>query len=657
MNADRRVRAPPRAPSFYSKPGVRSSSTAALTAGKYSRMSTRVGTRLDKYELQHEVGHGGMAVVFRGLDTVLDREVAIKVLHPHLADREESRLRLRREALTVAKLRHENILEIYDYSGPDATESYIVTEFIHGMTLRQWLDTRWRPHPVLAALIIHRLCVALTHAHRSDVVHRDLKPENVMIREDGCLKLMDFGIAQIIDHQKLTMTGQLLGSPAYMAPELINGRPLDARTDLFSVGIMLYQLATGMLPFSGRNPHEVLSRIADADYPPAASVCSLVDDELEAIIAKALAREPDQRYQTSEALAADLETYLEAAGIPATGAEVMAYFGDHERFAREINGRVCAALMNKAEAAIQERHSARAIRLLGRVLELVPDDRRARALLSRLRDRERRIHQLVIAGAVLAGIGVVAAGALLLLSIPPDPEPLPAEPTPTIPGGKPLIGGPVVPPLDPRANPPNAPQNPTEGPTEDSSSSSGGGGKKLPTTRPIRPPLATKDPKSRETTCTLALSGIPATTARSHVLKYGARVEKLTALEHQLVIDSDETSVNLTGPRYFGNRIIRRSECHPGVRLELVARPRNAVLTFRGVPPQTTATCISGPPCPTAEPKIISDRSAFPEIPMTSDQAFIEMSFKSAGYEPRTDRLSIQPGNNTLTIDLKPRGE
>lgn len=118
MNAARRVRAPPQAPSFYSKPGVRSSSTAALTAGKYSRMSTRVGTRLDKYELQHEVGHGGMAVVFRGLDTVLDREVAIKVLHPHLADREESRLRLRREALTVAKLRHENILEIYDYPAP-----------------------------------------------------------------------------------------------------------------------------------------------------------------------------------------------------------------------------------------------------------------------------------------------------------------------------------------------------------------------------------------------------------------------------------------------------------------------------------------------------------------------------------------------------------
>ena len=106
-----------------------------------------VGTKLDKYEIQSEVGHGGMAGVYRGLDTVLSREVAIKVLHPHMAAREESRARLRREALTVARLRHENILEIYDYSGENAAESFLVTEFIHGMTLREWLDTRWRPRP------------------------------------------------------------------------------------------------------------------------------------------------------------------------------------------------------------------------------------------------------------------------------------------------------------------------------------------------------------------------------------------------------------------------------------------------------------------------------------------------------------------------------
>ena len=338
-------------------------------------MPNLVGTRIDKYEIQTEVGHGGMAVVYRGLDTVLNREVAVKVLHPHMAEREESRARLRREALTVARLRHENILEIYDYSGENAAESYLVTEFIHGMTLREWLDTRWRPRPALAALVVHRLCVALGHAHKIGIVHRDIKPENVMIRQDGCLKLMDFGIAQIIDHQKLTMTGQLLGSPAYMAPELINGKPIDARTDLFAVGIMLYQLATGALPFSGRNPHEVLSRIADAEYPKACTICPLVDDELEAIIAKALAREPDLRYQSAEDFARELERYLEEVGIPAAQDEATAYFVDWDRYVDQLDKRVCATLMQRAEAAARAGHSARAIRLLGRVLELEKDQK------------------------------------------------------------------------------------------------------------------------------------------------------------------------------------------------------------------------------------------------------------------------------------------
>ncbi|MFY0531287.1 serine/threonine-protein kinase [Nannocystis pusilla] len=314
-------------------------------------MPTLVGTKLDKYEIQSEVGHGGMAVVYRGIDTVLSREVAIKVLHPHMAGREESRARLRREAITVAKLRHENILEIYDYSGESEAESYLVTEFIHGMTMREWLDTRWRPRPALAALIIHRLCAALGHAHKSGIVHRDIKPENVMIRSDGCLKLMDFGIAQIIDHQKLTMTGQLLGSPAYMAPELINGKPIDSRTDLFAVGVMLYQLATGELPFSGRNPHEVLARIAEAEYTRPSIICSLVDDELEAIIDRALAREPEQRYQTADDLVRDLERYLEEVGVTATQEEVTTYFTDPDRYVDQLDKRVCNALMTRAEGA------------------------------------------------------------------------------------------------------------------------------------------------------------------------------------------------------------------------------------------------------------------------------------------------------------------
>src|ERR1700747_556450 len=184
----------------------------------------------DRYRLLEEVGQGGMAIVDRGADNTLKREVAIKILHHHRATEPESKARLEREAQAVAKLRHENILEIFDYSGIDSQSAYIVTEFIDGPTLKQWLSDHAITFPEVAALIAAEVGGALVHAHGLGIIHRDVKPENVMIRKDGLLKLMDFGIAQVVDLQRMTVTGQLLGSPAYMAPELIEGKPLDFRT-------------------------------------------------------------------------------------------------------------------------------------------------------------------------------------------------------------------------------------------------------------------------------------------------------------------------------------------------------------------------------------------------------------------------------------------
>jgi len=611
-------------------------------------MPTLVGSRLDKYEIQAEVGHGGMAVVYRGRDTVLEREVAVKVLHPHLADREESRQRLRREAITVAKLRHENILEIFDYSGEEALESYLVTEFIHGVTLRQWIDERWRPHPVLAALLIHRLCVALDHAHAFDVVHRDIKPENVMIRRDGCMKLMDFGIAQIIDHQKLTMTGQLLGSPAYMAPELISGRPVDARTDLFSVGIMLYQLATGMLPFSGRNPHEVLSKIADANYPQPSSICSLVDDALEAIIDRALARDPDQRYQSAEGLSTALEDYLAEAGVPATQVEVMAYFQEPEAYLGELNDRVCAALMERAGEAIRGGQNARAIRLLGRVLELDGDNSDALTSLKRLRRRERRIRTAVLLGAGLAGFGLVAAGVLLAISLPDDPKSMADDAGTPVRSGKPLRTQPVVPSIK-KAKPIVRPSVGSDDPAQ---TTAGATTDKRPTVRPIK-----STPPQKNASCTLLIDGIPPAVARSYNLKYAKKKEPLTSLKHAISFAGDKTTINLTGPRYYGFKTIDRESCTAGANVQLTAQRKPAVLRFRGAPPQTTAECVSGPPCPDAGPHLIGDGVSFPDIPMDLDQVYIKLRFKSSGYKPQVQPVSIQPGPNQIDLTLKARNE
>ena len=230
----------------------------------------QVGQVLDKYELLERVGQGGMAVVYRGIDRSLKRVVAIKILHKHLSDYQEARDRFEREAQAVAKLRHENILEIFDYSGAQDAEaagaSYIVTEFIDGQTLKQVTTDRPIQFPEIGAMVVLQVCRALAHAHHVGILHRDVKPENIMVRADGVVQLMDFGISHMVHLERLTVPGQLLGSPAYMAPEHVEGRPLDYRTDVFAAGIVLYQLTTGKLPFEGKNPHEVLKRIAECRF-------------------------------------------------------------------------------------------------------------------------------------------------------------------------------------------------------------------------------------------------------------------------------------------------------------------------------------------------------------------------------------------------------
>ena len=233
-------------------------------------MASEIGKSLDKYELLERVGQGGMAVVYRGRDTSLRREVAVKVLHSHLADHKEARDRFEREAHAVAKLRHENILEIYDFSGTESDESYIVTEFIDGESLKEFITQHEIKYPEIGSMVALLVCRALSHAHGAGILHRDVKPENVMISKTGVVKLTDFGIAQMLDTHRLTVTGQLLGSPAYMSPEHVEGGRLDFRTDVFAVGILLYQLCCGELPFKGKNPHEILKKIADCQYIPPA---------------------------------------------------------------------------------------------------------------------------------------------------------------------------------------------------------------------------------------------------------------------------------------------------------------------------------------------------------------------------------------------------
>lgn len=368
-----------------------------------------VGRQLSRYRLLQEVGQGGMAVVYKAEDTTLHREVAVKVLHPHLAGQEESRARLQREAHAVAKLRHENILEIFDYSGPDSPESYIVTEFIHGKTLKNFLVEHPLPFPEVAEMIASEVARALEHAHRFGVIHRDVKPENVMIRDDGLVKLTDFGIAQIVDKERMTVTGQLLGSPAYMAPEHVEGRPLDFRTDVFAVGILTYQLATGQLPFRGKNPHEVLKKIAECRFTPADEVNPLVGKRLKRAIDKALAREPDQRFSDVAELRRELIEDLGDAGVKDAREELRRFFADPDGWARAFRPALVAALTARGRARAAEGRPAAALELWGRALGYDPKSAELRGLIDSIASRARSARALRRAGVALAATLVVGA--------------------------------------------------------------------------------------------------------------------------------------------------------------------------------------------------------------------------------------------------------
>ena len=369
----------------------------------------RVG--LQRYKLLDEVGQGGMAIVYRAHDTALDREVAVKVLHPHLAAQAESRDRLEREAQAVAKLRHENILEIFDYSGQSGGESYIVTEFIHGTTLRQFTAAHALPYPELAEMIVSEIARALEHAHKAGVIHRDIKPENVMIRADGVVKLMDFGIAQMIDKERMTQTGQLMGSPAYMAPEHVEGGGIDVRTDVFSVGILLYQLATGQLPFRGRNPHEVLKRIADCVYAPPDSVNPRVGRRLVRVIAHALAKNKADRYGDIGELRRDLLEDLRDAGLDDPRTELVGLFTTTTAYVGALGARMTDALTARGRALMNEGRRAAALETWRRALEITPASVELLQLVKGIERRQALRWSLVgIAGAgcvaVAAGVGV-----------------------------------------------------------------------------------------------------------------------------------------------------------------------------------------------------------------------------------------------------------
>ena len=344
-----------------------------------------IGSTIDKYEVLEKVGEGGMATVYLGRHNTLKRIVAIKVLHPHLSASTRNRLRFAREARAIEHLDHDNILQIFDYSGSDTEDCFIVTEFVQGRTLSALLQERGMIPSELAAIIGVHLCEALAYAHKSGIIHRDLKPENVMLRDDGVVKLMDFGIARFLDESTVTMTGALIGSPAYMSPEQALEKPVDSRSDLFSLGSLLFHLVTGRLPFPGTNPSIILRNIIEGKRPEVLELQPGVSPQVADCIERLMQTDPSDRFEDATQVAEQLRGALRQAEIdlekePQWGAET--YLQDPDEWESRLQAHLEVVLLDRGRKAFSEGNHLDAQRLFNRLLAWNPEHPEVLDLLS-----------------------------------------------------------------------------------------------------------------------------------------------------------------------------------------------------------------------------------------------------------------------------------
>src|SRR3954471_3758091 len=290
-------------------------------------MATEARLLGGRYEIGSVLGYGGMAEVHLGRDVRLGRDVAIKVLRADLARDPTFQSRFRREAQSAASLNHPAIVAVYD-TGEDMQDGvvspYIVMEYVEGRTLRQVIEAEGRLLPQRALEITGQICTALDQAHRAGIVHRDVKPGNVMLTPSGEAKVMDFGIARALTSTAATMTqtAAIIGTAHYLSPEQARGEHVDARSDVYSTGCMLYELLTGAPPFAGDTAVAVAYQHVREDPMPPSRLESDVTSPLDAIVLKAMAKNPANRYQTAADMRADIERAL--AGRPVEATPVLA---------------------------------------------------------------------------------------------------------------------------------------------------------------------------------------------------------------------------------------------------------------------------------------------------------------------------------------------
>jgi serine/threonine-protein kinase len=404
---------------------------------------------LTKYDVLEELGHGGMATVYRAHDRRLGRDVAVKVLHPHLRESTEIAHRFSVEARAVAKLRHPNIVEVFDVSSEDDVEQYLVVELVRGPTMRKLLQERGVFPPEIAACFVLEVLAGIAHAHDSGVIHRDVKPENVLIEhrkvggglaarapddeaglvstpvpstsrapanpgERIAVKLTDFGIAKLLDAQGVTSTGQVLGSPAHMAPEQIEGGEVDGRADIFGLGVLLYECMVGHLPFLGNNPAQVLRRVLDGTYASAERERPTLGKVWSLMLDRALARKAENRFPDAIAMRDAVAAELKRLGVGTPRVELEAWLDDPDAWTKTHEARIIDRLCRLGAASRKSGDAVSAAADYNRALAYAPNDPSLLRIVASMHRSEARARLFRRVAPLVLGAGVLGSGAYLV---------------------------------------------------------------------------------------------------------------------------------------------------------------------------------------------------------------------------------------------------
>ncbi len=286
----------------------------------YQQSGPLAGTVLDgRYRVDTMIATGGMSSVYRGLDLRLDRPVALKVMESRYAGDQQFLTRFQREARAVARLSHPGLVAVYDQGAgtPGRQAPYLVMELVEGGTLRELLRERGPMPPHAVAAVLAPVLGGLAVAHAAGLVHRDIKPENVLISDSGEVKIADFGLVRAIAEAKITSTSVILGTAAYLSPEQVSTGDADPRSDVYAVGILAYELLTGVTPFTGDSALSVAYQRMDHDVPPPGTVIAGVPTQFDEMVLRATARDPQRRYSDARDMADDLGEIVDDLGLPA----------------------------------------------------------------------------------------------------------------------------------------------------------------------------------------------------------------------------------------------------------------------------------------------------------------------------------------------------